>query len=192
MKRPIYTVLVRIMHTRRECKIWTIHPVGFRRTEESNYGHREGKNRETTSGWIYIITRSGSLASSGNSNRSPVAEGLSITRTCRHDIVHPLREPFVPPILFLLDRYPSKKRLLNRFNVLGQNDQDREIVIEEHNWNSENRNSKLFHMSRHFNFTPTIRKEKFMEKLDTCRYPKNLGRVMLSIIKLDRIFPLEI
>lgn len=192
MKRPIYTVLVRIMHTRRECKIWTIHPVGFRRTEESNYGHREGKNRETTSGWIYIITRSGSLASSGNSNRSPVAEGLSITRTCRHDIVHPLREPFVPPILFLLDRYPSRKRLLNRFNVLGQNDQDREIVIEEHNWNSENRNSKLFHMSRHFNFTPTIRKEKFMEKLDTCRYPKNLGRVMLSIIKLDRIFPLEI
>lgn len=192
MKRPIYTVLVRIMHTRRECKIWTIHPVGFRRTEESNYGHREGKNGETTSGWIYIITRSGSLASSGNSNRSPVAEGLSITRTCRHDIVHPLREPFVPPILFLLDRYPSRKRLLNRFNVLGQNDQDREIVIEEHNWNSENRNSKLFHMSRHFNFTPTIRKEKFMEKLDTCRYPKNLGRVMLSIIKLDRIFPLEI
>lgn len=192
MKRPIYTVLVRIMHTRQECKIWTIHPVGFRRTEESNYGHREGKNRETTSGWIYIITRSGSLASSGNSNRSPVAEGLSITRTCRHDIVHPLREPFVPPILFLLDRYPSRKRLLNRFNVLGQNDQDREIVIEEHNWNSENRNSKLFHMSRHFNFTPTIRKEKFMEKLDTCRYPKNLGRVMLSIIKLDRIFPLEI
>lgn len=109
MKRPIYTVLVRIMHTRRECKIWTIHPVGFRRTEESNYGHREGKNGETTSGWIYIITRSGSLASSGNSNRSPVAEGLSITRTCRHDIVHPLREPFVPP-----NSFPSRSISLEK------------------------------------------------------------------------------
>lgn len=47
-------------------------------------------------------------------------------------------------------------------------------------------------MSRYFNFTPTIRKEKFMEKLDTRRYPKNLGRVTSSVIKLDRIFPLEI
>lgn len=58
----------------------------------------------------------------------------------------------------------------------------------------ENRNSidESFHMSRYFNFTPTIRKEKFMEKLDTRRYPKNLGRVTSSVIKLDRIFSLEI
>lgn len=121
MKRPIYTVLVRIMHTRRECKIWTIHPVGFRRTEESNYGHREGKNGETTSGWIYIITRSGlrrqgiRIVPRWPKDYRSLERVVTISST-------PFENPSFLPILFLLDRYPSRKRLLNRFNVLGQND----------------------------------------------------------------------
>lgn len=43
----------------------------------------------------------------------------------------------------------------------------------------------------YFNFTRTIREEKFMEKLDTRRYPKNpwsSNVEYLWIIKLDRIF----
>lgn len=126
-KAGFYTVLVRIMHARRECKISDDSPRRrFRRTEESDYGHREGKNRGTTSGWIYIITRSGSLASSGNWNPFP-KDYRSLERVVTI-FVHPLREPFLP-ILFSLDRYPSRKELLNRFN-LGSGS----MILGDHNW----------------------------------------------------------
>lgn len=94
-KAGFYTVLVRIMHARRECKISDDSPRRrFRRTEESDYGHREGKNRGTTSGWIYIITPSGSLASSGNWNPFP-KDYRSLNVSSRYSSI-PFENPFSP------------------------------------------------------------------------------------------------
>lgn len=110
-------VLVRIMHARRESvKFGRFTPLVISRTEENNYGHREGKNRETTSGWIYIITRSGPLPRQGI---RILPKGLSIARR-----PSPLLQN--PPILFFLDRYREKFLSINRFNLGNRTIDNRE------------------------------------------------------------------